>query len=501
MRSQVHYGLSDPNWLFDDMNFQENIHIRSPHLRVLLDISYTISSSKTSGIERVVRNICSNWSDLLSKSEVELIHVVSYTGKFYQVTKQLEVAFSRQSGFNRNVFAMLPKTYQIVARALHRLLPMTCIQRWFLPEPGHLGIFKPFAELNERRIRRGIGKLPFISDISKQDLILMPDAYWTEMQALDAAQEARLKGATVVVLIYDLIPLTHPETVGVKRSRDFFEYFKKACMSADALVAISKTVQEEVRDAIPRMLLRGSIVKEHSLCFDVHSFRLGADLPITSQSTLSSKHLTARQSEVNSRIIEAFSSECSSEKPYLMVSAFDPRKNHQYVLDVFDLLWKQDPKIRLCLIGRKGSLCDEVLYRIANHPRLNQSLFVFHQASDIDLAYCYKHAAAALMPSIAEGFGLPIVESLHMGCVTMASDIPVHREVGQSSCEYFDIDAPESLAEMIVKHRTAAIAGTLTARPVYLPTTWRQSAEELFGLCLMIYRQNRHEKNLKAQAA
>ena len=428
---------------------------------------------------------------------MQIVSVVSYAGQFYEVTPDLEKKFARQAAINRNVVNTLPRFYRTAANALARSIRFEFLQRWFLPEPGHLGIFKPMAELCEHSIRRGITKLPRIVDFSEHDLVVMPDAYWTEMQAFDAAQRARRDGATIVTLVYDLIPLTHPETVGTQRSRDFLEYFRQACLTADTLVAISKTVRDEVREAIPRLLGSDNKSNTQSRCEDVRSFRLGADVPST-------QPLVDSSESVDSDIRELFDSE-PNNKPYLMVSMFDPRKNHRYVLDAFDSLWNKGLPLRLCLVGRKGNLCADVLSRIANHPELNHKLFVFHQAADSDLVFCYQNAAAAIMPSIAEGFGLPIVESIHLGCDTMASDIPVHREVGNSICQYFDIRDPNSLASMIIEHHEkmtklgmSARRNTSSSHHVF---TWRESAEELLALAINIYREKQVKNSLTSRAA
>jgi glycosyltransferase involved in cell wall biosynthesis len=46
----------------------------------------------------------------------------------------------------------------------------------------------------------------------------------------------------------------------------------------------------------------------------------------------------------------------------------------------------------------------------------------------------------------AESYGLPIVEALAAGLPVLASDIPVHREVGGRHCSYFDPHCPDVLA-------------------------------------------------------
>jgi glycosyltransferase involved in cell wall biosynthesis len=58
--------------------------------------------------------------------------------------------------------------------------------------------------------------------------------------------------------------------------------------------------------------------------------------------------------------------------------------------------------------------------------------------SDEDLAALLKHARALLLPSFAEGFGLPVAEALAAGTPVICSDLPALREVGGGVPEYLD---------------------------------------------------------------
>jgi alpha-1,2-rhamnosyltransferase len=105
-----------------------------------------------------------------------------------------------------------------------------------------------------------------------------------------------------------------------------------------------------------------------------------------------------------------------------------------------------------------------------------------------------------LLPSIVEGFGLPIVESIWHGRKTFASDTPIHREVGGEHCEYFALHDPQDLAQRIenwerairsVDSRTSAhtLASNLNAER-FVPTTWAESTSELIDAVLDAYQSS-----------
>jgi glycosyltransferase involved in cell wall biosynthesis len=68
-----------------------------------------------------------------------------------------------------------------------------------------------------------------------------------------------------------------------------------------------------------------------------------------------------------------------------------------------------------------------------------------------DLRVIYRNAAATVCPSLGEGFDFSGVESMSCGGITIASDIPVHREVYDDAAEYFDPYTTLSLVKALNK--------------------------------------------------
>jgi alpha-1,2-rhamnosyltransferase len=306
----------------------------------------------------------------------------------------------------------------------------------------------------------------------------LPDAYWTVPEIWNTVARFRRSGGFVVTVVHDLIPITHPQFVGARRSEKFRWYLEQVVTHSDLIVAVSRTV----RDDIASFIESEPTLRKDTTCRDIRSFVLGAEIQ------------DARGS-IRPIIADLFSA-TDRNTPYLIVGSFDPRKNHHQAIDAFDQLWGTYPHLKLCMFGRVGTSCADVIERIQKHPMLNRGLFVYHDANDAELQHAYQHCSGLLFPSIVEGFGLPIVESLWHGTKTFASDTPIHREVGGDACDFFELGSPQSLADAILKWEAERDQTGFRSQhnEKFAPMTWEASAGQLLDACLDAY-QNRILRN------
>jgi glycosyltransferase involved in cell wall biosynthesis len=120
----------------------------------------------------------------------------------------------------------------------------------------------------------------------------------------------------------------------------------------------------------------------------------------------------------------------SSVPRLLCTGILEPRKNQSFLLEVCDALWTEGLKFELHLVGRVNPhfgppIVAQIKTLRRKHPRLLQ----FHEAAtDAALLQLYATARATVFPTIAEGCGLPLLESLWMGVPCACSDLPVLRE-------------------------------------------------------------------------
>lgn len=288
---------------------------------------------------------------------------------------------------------------------------------------------------------------------SEGDVILMLDSSW-HLPAWAAIAKAKKDGAGVIAVIYDLIPITHPQFCEQALCDVFNDWFQQGKDKVDGYISISKTVRQSLHAYLSGM---SSILPNERLGY----FYLGADVV---------QHEESAREELVKNI--------SKHDSYLIVSTIEPRKNHRYLIDAFSELWRRGYLLKLHIVGRVGWKVDEFLERIKEHPEFNKQLFLWHDLDDGELVYCYKHSKSLVFPSYVEGFGLPIIEAQHHQLAVLASDTPIHREVGGDSIGYFDLNQPTDLVNKII----AIEEGDSSPDKVAFDTeqfTWKKSAEML----------------------
>jgi glycosyltransferase involved in cell wall biosynthesis len=118
--------------------------------------------------------------------------------------------------------------------------------------------------------------------------------------------------------------------------------------------------------------------------------------------------------------------------PYFVIcSTIEPRKNHLMLLQVWRELVRRDGPTapKLVIVGGRGWKFEAVAALLDRSPALRGHVVEVSGLTTPSLKHLLDGARALLMPSFAEGYGLPVVEALTAGVPVVASDIPVFREI------------------------------------------------------------------------
>lgn len=133
------------------------------------------------------------------------------------------------------------------------------------------------------------------------------------------------------------------------------------------------------------------------------------------------------------RIIEA---QGKVEKKYglkndyiLFVGTIQPRKNLIRLIEGFSLLARKIDKVDLVLVGKPGWLNEEI-YKHPKKLRLEKRVHFLNYVPDNDLPDLYSAAKVFALPSLYEGFGLPVIEAMACGCPVVTSATSSLGEIG-----------------------------------------------------------------------
>lgn len=127
-----------------------------------------------------------------------------------------------------------------------------------------------------------------------------------------------------------------------------------------------------------------------------------------------------------------------TKKFVLYVGTLQPRKNIVRLIEAFSLLPEEiRQNYQLIIIGKKGWLYEEILQAPEKFKVADRVLFLDY-VKDEDLPGFYKKAEAFVLPSLYEGFGLPVLEAMRYGCPVITSNVSSLPEAGGDAAIYFD---------------------------------------------------------------
>lgn len=246
----------------------------------------------------------------------------------------------------------------------------------------------------------------------------------------------RAQGVRAVVMIHDLIPITHPEFCRPGEGARHRSRVRAALNHAAGIVTNSATTAE---------VLAGFAAREGLAPPPVVAAPLGLE-PLFAAPRWSP----------------------AAEPWFVCVGTLEARKNLAFLLTVWRrLAERMGPSApRLALIGRHGWENEAVLDHLERSPPLQGLVHHAAELPDAALARLMSGARAVLAPSAVEGFDLPALEALSLGAPVIASDISVHRELARGARLIDPLDGPGWAAAI------AAACGPPSRGPAFSAPTW-----------------------------
>ncbi|MCL1899679.1 MAG: glycosyltransferase family 4 protein [Promicromonosporaceae bacterium] len=279
---------------------------------------------------------------------------------------------------------------------------------------------------------------------------------------------ARFGAATVDAIAYDLIPITSPETADPAMPAVFAAYLS-AMRHYRRLATISQATAIEYR-GWTKMLSGAGLIGP-----DLIPVLLPGDAGAPADEDLLAQ---ARQ-----RIA------VGNLPLVLVVGSHEPRKNHLAVLHAAEVLWAEGRQFQLLFIGGHAWRADEYGQYLTRLRSAGLPVDGIDRATDDLLRAAYALASFTVFPSLNEGFGLPVAESLATGTPVITSCFGSTKEIAGQGGGALLID-PRDDDDLIAAMRRLLTDGALLdaltaeakARPVqtwddYAETVWTVLAE------------------------
>jgi glycosyltransferase involved in cell wall biosynthesis len=249
---------------------------------------------------------------------------------------------------------------------------------------------------------------PKVLPLSPRALTLAWERGWPLWPGGDAvhaptplAPASARRGRSLVVTVHDTVPWTHPETLTKRGARWHQKVIARATYQANAIIVPTAAVAAELTQHAP------GTARVHVIG---HGVPAALAEPVDKDARF----------RIHSRLQ-------LPERYVLAVGTVEPRKGLDVLLDAMSR--PNAPDMPLVVAGPAGWGGVDLRELAAHHHLPPERLIVLGHVTDAELAVVLHDASVLVVPSLAEGFGLPLLEGMAAGVPVVHSDAPALIEV------------------------------------------------------------------------
>jgi glycosyltransferase involved in cell wall biosynthesis len=255
------------------------------------------------------------------------------------------------------------------------------------------------------------------------DVVLILGKPWDnpDIQRL-LIEQKKVQDFKVVQVVYDLIISLYPHLHHPSLFKPYTQNMFDAVTVSDLMIPISKSSERDLRKFCE--ILNLPIPKTKVI-------RLGDEIELNDE-------VLGSTDKPDNRI----------EDQYLLcVGTIENRKNHMLLYQTYKLAVERSIDLpQLIIAGGRGWLSDDVQYLISHDPAVAKKIILFYSPSDAVLSWLYRNCLFTVYPSLYEGWGLPVAESLAYGKVCVSSGVSSMPEIAGDMLTYF---SPNSTDECL----------------------------------------------------
>lgn len=260
-------------------------------------------------------------------------------------------------------------------------------------------------------------------------LINLGTSWWLQNYFLYVREAKAKRGIRYVPFVHDMIPIITPEHCVRGLTQDFISWVIGVFDHADHFLVNSDATRDDLIAVAAQL---GYTVERD----DVAVIALDTDFRKPERKRLSDTALQQWKLEPGEFV--------------LFVSTIESRKGHLIAFEAWaELIARHGASAvpKLVCVGNQGWLNAQIYQRLADDPVLAERVTMLSRLSDEELALLYRSCRFTLYPSLYEGWGLPVTESLCYGKVPLISDAASLPQAGGDFAVYVEAGSVSSLVE------------------------------------------------------
>jgi glycosyltransferase involved in cell wall biosynthesis len=165
------------------------------------------------------------------------------------------------------------------------------------------------------------------------------------------------------------------------------------------------------------------------------------------------------------------------------VGTIEIRKNHMLLYYTYKLAEERGITLpQLVIVGGRGWLSGDFQYLVEHDPRIQNKIIILDNISDSGLNWIYNKCTFTVYPSMYEGWGLPVAESLAYGKFCLASDSSSIPEIAGTLIDYFSPYDAQSCLRAIERYAntpTLLVSKQQEVGRVYKVTSWESTYNQV----------------------
>jgi glycosyltransferase involved in cell wall biosynthesis len=265
--------------------------------------------------------------------------------------------------------------------------------------------------INQRRVAIQAQNY-IVPDISKNDIIFIPWGEWWDDNFLTMLEDLQDNGVKLSTIIHDVGPMVTPH-LSAHSTESLTNYCKRIVPICDVVFVVSKNTKKDLT----------LWLQENNIAVPkISVFRLGDNFEVKQQKEIKDEYRNI------------------VDKPFIMsVGTIEIKKNHMLLYYVYKLAKSRGINLpNLLVVGRQGWKSEYFVDMVQADPDVNTKIHILTGVGDEELAWLYGKSLVTILPSMYEGWGIPIAESLAYGVPSLSSNVTSMVEIAPGITKHFN---------------------------------------------------------------